>query len=175
MKRIEDAPKDCILTYSGIYVNVFEPTTDMFVIEDIAHALSHECRFSGHVPRFYSVAQHSILCMNLASNEAKFQSLMHDASEAYLRDIATPIKQRLSGYKEIENNLMKVIGDKFGFNWPMLEEVKHIDAAMLQFEWDNLMSENNLEFETYNSSKAKEEFLKAYYSICKSDSLLTTL
>ena len=44
---------NCIRTFTGIYVNVFEPTPEMICIEDIAHALSNQCRFSGHLPTFY--------------------------------------------------------------------------------------------------------------------------
>lgn len=54
---------NCIRTFTGIYMNVFDPTDEMICIEDIANALSHQCRFAGHLPNFYSVAQHSVQCI----------------------------------------------------------------------------------------------------------------
>lgn len=135
--------KDCIRTASGLYMNVFEPTSEMVCIEDIAHSLTFQCRFGGHLPSFYSVAQHSLNCSYLIENpELKLAALMHDASEAYLLDIPRPIKQRLDNYKEIENVLMKVIAEKFGFAWPLHEDVKKVDELMLQTEWDCLMLRN---------------------------------
>jgi hypothetical protein len=56
-----------IRTISGLYVNVFEPDPKTLIIEDIAHALSNQPRFGGHLPKFYSVAQHSLLCYMIAS------------------------------------------------------------------------------------------------------------
>jgi len=129
--------KDCIRTYSGKYVNVFEPTEDMICIEDIAHALAHQCRFAGHTQTFHSVAEHSIMCADLSIKSDKLQALMHDASEAYLVDIPTPIKNHMTEYKVIENNLMCVIAKKFGFHWPMVDAVKYIDKAVLEYEWKN--------------------------------------
>lgn len=127
---------DCIRTFSGIYMNVFEPTLEMICIEDIAHALSMQPRFGGHLPKFYSVAQHSV---NVALQSYTLQSLMHDAAEAYLMDIPSPIKKRLNGYKEIEDNLLKMIGEKFGFDAELTEETKKADLAMLEFEWSYFM------------------------------------
>ena len=51
-----------IQTLSGKKFDYLNSTTDDVEIEDIATALSHICRFSGHLPEFYSVAQHSVLC-----------------------------------------------------------------------------------------------------------------
>jgi hypothetical protein len=130
---------DCIRTISGKYVNVFEPKVEMICIEDIAHALSNQCRFAGHTPYFYSVAQHSNLCFELASPEHKLAALLHDASEAYLCDIPRPIKLRLPEYKLIEDKLMKLIAEKFGFQYPLHPEVKEIDDRLLKMEWDNLI------------------------------------
>lgn len=126
-----------IKTYSGIWFNPIHPTPDMIIIEDIAHALSHQCRFGGHVPKFYSVAQHSYECSLRVRD--KLSALLHDASEAYLIDIPRPIKQKLTNYKEIEDNLMKIIASKFGFQYPLSPEVKEIDEIMLQLEWENFM------------------------------------
>lgn len=162
-----DANSGCIMTNSKILVNVFEPTEDMFIIEDIAHALSHECRFGGHLPRFYSVAQHSVNCMLNVSSEHKLAALLHDASEAYLRDIPTPIKTRLSGYKELEDAIMTVIASKFKFQWPMSKEVKEVDSYMLNVEWDNLVKSNNPNFKTYTPETARAEFLIAYEKLTK--------
>lgn len=127
---------DCIRTYTGKYVNVFNPDPETICIEDIAHSLSMQCRFGGHLRRHYSVAEH---CENVAANtpepQYKLASLLHDASEAYLLDIPSPIKAHLPDYKKIEDNLMQCIAKKFGFEYPLHESVKKSDKLMLEIEW----------------------------------------
>ena len=131
---------DCIRTFTGIYFNVFNPTPEMICIEDIAHALSHQCRFGGHLPHFYSVAQHSLYCaQEIQDKDYALEALMHDASEAYLMDVPRPIKGKLTNYKEIEDKIMRLIADKFSFQWPMPDEVKEIDEQALHTEWEMLM------------------------------------
>lgn len=130
---------DCIRTHSGLYMNVFQPTPEMINIDDIAHSLAQMPRFGGHLPIFYSVAQHSICAALHASGKNKLVALLHDASEAYMMDMPRPIKQRMGDYKIFEENLMKVIAHKFGFEWPMPEEVKDIDRVLLHNEWNEYM------------------------------------
>jgi len=159
---------NCIRTFTGIYINVFDPKPEDICIEDIAHALSNQCRFGGHLPDYYSVAQHSILCCKMTDDEYKLQALLHDASEAYLLDIPRPIKQGLSNYKEIENKLMRVIADKFGFTHPLDEVIKDIDEWALVVEWKYLMIKqfeiNRLPLlkEIVDIKDVKEEFIKTY-------------
>lgn len=134
--------KDHIRTFTGKYVNVFNPTPEMICIEDIAHSLSNQCRFAGHLKQFYSVADHSINCAMQVAEEHKLAALLHDASEAYLIDIPSPIKKRLTNYHEIEDNLMRLIANKFGFTYPFDPVIKEIDEYMLRTEWDCLMLGN---------------------------------
>lgn len=129
----------CIRTVSGQYVNVFDPDPDTILIEDIAHALSMQCRFGGHLPVFYSVAQHSICVSNWCDQQNKFTALMHDASEAYLLDLPRPIKREMPCYKKVEDQLMEVIAKKFGFSFPFDSDVKVSDEVALKIEWDYLM------------------------------------
>jgi len=160
---------NCIRTFTGIYFNVFEPTLDKILIEDIAHALSHQCRFGGHLPEFYSVAQHSFLCSSLVSKEHKLQALLHDAAEAYILDIPRPIKQNLNNYKQIEDNLMSLIARKFNFTYPLTKEVKQIDEDMLVFEWEYLMLDkpNPDNFACWSSGYAKRRFLETFEELIK--------
>jgi 5'-deoxynucleotidase YfbR-like HD superfamily hydrolase len=130
---------NCIRTYSGIYMNIFEPTLDMICIENIAHSLSHQCRFGGHLPTFFSVAQHSIMVSEHVPQEHRLAALLHDASEAYLVDIPKPIKPHLTNYKELEDKLMELIALKFGFEYPLHPMVKKADELMLHWEWHTLM------------------------------------
>lgn len=155
---------DCIRTFTGIYMNVFEPTPEMINIEDIAHALAQQPRFGGHLPQRYSVAQHSINCSYLAETfEEKLDAIMHDASEAYLLDIPRPIKQRLTNYKEIENKLMLMIAEKFGFQYPMTEAIKQIDEQMLECEWHYLMLKNEAwKFNILDEGTVKKTFLDLF-------------
>jgi hypothetical protein len=158
-----------IRTFTGKWVNVFKPTIDMFCIEDIAHALSHQCRFGGHLSQFYSVAQHSVWCSYLVKEKYKKQALMHDCSEALLLDIPRPIKNKLSNYKDIEHNLMTVLSGVFSFEYPLSPEVVEVDERMLQIEWDNLvLGLNNIEnFEIWTPQQAKENFIKEYNFLSK--------
>jgi len=125
-----------IRTYSGRFIDPFNPEPSDIRIEDIAHALSLQCRFAGHTKRHYSVAQHCLTVVGLVPKWDKLAALMHDASEAYLLDVPTPIKHRIPGYVEAENKLMKVIAERFGFAWPMPNSVKIADKYMLEWEWN---------------------------------------
>ncbi len=160
-----------IRTISGQYVNVFEPNPDTLLIEDIAHALSNQCRFGGHLPEFYSVAQHSLLCYEIAPDEFKYDALMHDASEAYLLDFPKPIKVEMPQYNEVEHNLMMVLAKKFNFNYPKSPAVENVDVHLLNWEWNVIMLQNMdngfPKIRCMQPQEAREEFLKAYYKEIK--------
>ena len=97
-----------IQTYTGRLVNPFDIKEGDISIEDIAHSLSMQCRFNGNTNKFYSVAEHSInVSLILSSMPAKTQllGLLHDATEAYLSDIPTPVKKYLPDYLSIEEKL----------------------------------------------------------------------
>ena len=155
-----------IRTNSGIYMNVLEPTEDMINIEDIAHSLSQQPRFGGHLPNFYSVAQHSLNCSYLADDpKMKLCALLHDASEAYLLDIPSPIKSLIPKYKEMEDKLMAIIAKKFGFEYPLPEEIKIIDKSMLNQEWDELMLKQEMYIYTLKTcpiEDTKDTFLSMF-------------
>lgn len=154
---------DCIRTFSGLYMNVMEPTEEMICIEDIAHALSHQCRFAGHLSEFYSVAQHSWMCAQVAEEPDKLAGLLHDASEAYLLDIPSPIKKHLSNYKEIEDRLMRLIAKKFGFEYPLSDHIKRIDAMLLEQEWkDYVLRESPDAPRPFTHAWAKSKFLNLF-------------
>lgn len=140
MQRVENLfTTDCVRTVSGNYVNVVDPKPETITIEDIAHSLSHMPRFGGHLPVYYCVAQHSLEVCNCSYPDDMLQALLHDASEAYLMDVPRPLKNHLPEYKIIEDRLMNVIANKFGFRYPITENVKKTDELWLQLEWEYFM------------------------------------
>ena len=134
-------PEASILTRSGNFFWPLEPEPADIRIDDIAHALAAVCRFTGHTTRPYTVAEHSILVgSTLPEGTLRLWGLLHDASEAYLSDVAGPIKKHLANYEEIEDRLMQCIAAKFGLPWPMPCEVKVADKYMLVVEQGSLMN-----------------------------------
>ncbi len=157
--------KNCIRTVSGIYVNVFDPKPEMFIIEDIVHALCNVPRFGGHLPEFYSVAQHSYMASILAEPEDAYEALMHDVSEAFIGDMPKPIKEHLSDYKLLENNLMTVLAEKFGFQYPISDRVKAIDRQLLEIEWECLMLGKTFAIDILPPKHIKKLFLEMYHRL----------
>lgn len=133
-----------IRTYTGIMFNVFEPKPELINIEDIAHALSNQCRFSGHTAEFYSVAQHSVTVSFMVEKRHALAALLHDAAEAYLVDMPTPIKVVMPEYSKAEDKIMQVIAEKFGFQYPFHKAIKEADKAMLETEWCGLMADSTM-------------------------------
>jgi hypothetical protein len=106
-------------------------------IRDIAHALSLTCRFTGHTEAFYSVAQHSVLISQHCGDPR--WGLLHDAAEAYLPDVARPVKQELTGFSDIEDRLLGVIASVFGLTMPIPQSVHVADLVLLATEARDLM------------------------------------
>ena len=128
-----------IITFTGKYINVFEPKIEEIDIKDIAHALSLQVRFTGHIKCHYSIAQHSLFVSTHLPFKYKLSGLLHDAAEAYLSDISSPQKHNMDQFKEIEHNLMLVISTKFNFVYPLDDEVKLVDKQALEWEFYNLV------------------------------------
>jgi len=123
-----------IQTLSGKHFDYLNAQTDDVDIEDIATALSNICRFAGHLPEFYSVAQHSVLCSQIVPQEYAFEALMHDAAEAYCQDIPAPLKRLLPDYRRIETLVDDLIRSKFGLPLHQSDLIKYADLTMLATE-----------------------------------------
>lgn len=86
-----------IQTRDGHAIDLLAPDLSEVCIEEIAHSLARINRFTGHTrgPVPYSVAQHCVLVANHLPEHLKLAGLLHDAHEAILGDIASPIKWAL--------------------------------------------------------------------------------
>jgi 5'-deoxynucleotidase YfbR-like HD superfamily hydrolase len=137
-------------TVSGRKVDVSDPDPSSIVIEDIAWALSRLPRFSGHsIPYIpYSVAQHCVqVAQDLAPHGPQIQlyGLLHDAAEAYINDLPSPVKhipEIHAVIKKLEDSLMTAIYTALDIEPPTDEEeqiVKISDKTQQAVEAYNFM------------------------------------
>ena len=148
-----------IQTYTGKRFDLLEPRQEDIDDNDIAHALSMLCRFTGHTKFFYSVAEHSYNVSTLVENfvrrvggsakdaaHAGLEALLHDAAEAYVGDMSRPLKQLVASaevplgsdgftsYKMLEERIAELIFKVAGIEDRNHELVKRVDNHMLAVE-----------------------------------------
>lgn len=153
---MDRATRSAIVTYSGVAFDPVAPDPALIDIGDVAHALSNVCRYTGHVRTFYSVAQHSVLvARDLERRDLghwALWGLLHDASEAYIADLAAPIKE-YSGlgdeYRKLEAVVMAAVAQRFDLPAEMPDEVKDSDIIVAMAEVRDLMPASPLWEEWY--------------------------
>lgn len=143
--RAAESVKDdsCWLnTFSGKKIYPLNPNPEHISIEDIAHSLSHQCRFTGHTRDFYSIAQHCVLVSYVCNHENALYGLLHDASEYILVDIPSPLKRskEFNFYRDIERKVQAIIYNKFGLYDEEPADVKKADALLLATEARDLLN-----------------------------------
>lgn len=135
---------------SGLYLNLAEPKPDQFTFRDIAGGLSKICRFGGQTEKFYSVAEHSWHCAQVAKDDGlslgtQVAALMHDAAEAFLGDVVKPLKIMLPDYKRLESLMETVIAEKFLIDFDReRQSIAEIDHAILIAERNSLFVKDSV-------------------------------
>jgi len=138
-------------TFTGLKFNPLAPEDHPFDIRDIAHGLSLECRYGGQCRWHYSVAQHSVMVARHLPHHLMIIGLMHDASEAYIKDLPYPLKAALPDYRAIEAKVVACICKRFGLPEELPPEVKEADKIALATERRFLI--NNPHGHTWKSTE----------------------
>lgn len=140
------------------------PEAYEYTIEEIAHVLGNECRFGNHLPQFYSVAEHSV---HVASVVRQFlnaelrerltsrrmneilnilrASLLHDAAEAFIKDLPRPLKYLpgMEAYRELDARITRAIFKRFDLEaFIGHPEIKRADNMVLRAEKEQLRGYN---------------------------------
>lgn len=137
-------------TSSGKKINFDDIRQEDFNLDDIIYSLALLCRYNGHTKHFYSVLAHEINCYYIGmylgyTKEELLYCIIHDSTESYIGDIATPIKERFPGIKDFENEIYSYILNALGLKFPseeILKKVKLVDKIALHKEWKELMDED---------------------------------
>lgn len=176
LPEVEPDPRGMWMqTHSGQRFYPADPLPSQIDIRDIAEGLSKECRYNGQCKGFYSVAEHSILVASVLPNHLKLQGLMHDATEAYLKDIPRPLKVLLPGYRALEEQLWTVIAERFNLDPVMHPLVKQADDAVLLAEKEQIMGRSapwsipgrpaNVTIRRMDPDEARFEFMAAFMEL----------
>lgn len=175
------------MTRFGNEIDLLNPKPEAIDIRDIAHSLGMQCRYNGHTSQFYSVAEHSLIVMELVASAGggkhdQLCALMHDAHEAYLGDMIQPLKSMdiIEGFvTDLEKEFDRAIAIKFrlmpDITTEKLIRKADMDAAATEmrelttYEHDVYLSvgqPQNIEFKkTIFPGAARDEFLRAFRSL----------
>lgn len=130
---------------SGHLIDIENFTVEDVIIDDIAHHLAKIQRFNGASPLniSYTVGEHCIslanhfytydTCFEPHAHELARMALVHDASEAYLSDLVSPVKYGLKDYLDLENRIQNTVYRRFGLNpqdW-LCKKLKTADKRIL--------------------------------------------
>ena len=168
-----------IETYTGRKFFVDDGCFSEIVVEDIAHALSLMVRYNGHIKSnylMYTVAEHTCHLTDFvlaggASPVEALTMLHHEDAEAYIGDLARPIKQLLPEFRNLEAKIMKRAAARFGLINPEPDWLKEYDARILVDERRQIMNPSGHEWPTdhldplgitvefWEPPRAKREFL----------------
>lgn len=125
------------------YLSGIDATHNEYRIETISHACAQINRFTGHCIRPYSVAEHQLLCADLAERLelppiAQLACLMHDAHEAFVGDVSAPVKGEIYGeWQPFEAEQARMLRRWFGLQSAFVswrEQVHAIDMLALATE-----------------------------------------
>ena len=174
-------------TLSGKKLNIMDPKPEQIDIHDIAVGLANKGHFSGQTPHFFSIAEHSILvCIQTyaqhvenitvnfakADNKLAMAAILHDASEAYIGDMIKPLKEQpqLSGFKEIEDRLSRVIFEKFEIDYDhYMPLVKPFDKEIQKIEYSRFYTNDEVPIDSIirflKPQEAKDIFMKHFVAI----------
>jgi hypothetical protein len=170
-----------IQLFNGGFFYFDNPTPEMINILDIANALANCCRYTGHVAKFYSVAEHSVHMSYCVTGpyekEMRMWALMHDATEAYIGDMNWPLKQKpyMRPYNKLEKKIMKIIAEKFELHEGFCPDIiKELDRCICQDEREALLPPSdkswginpedklNIKIECWQPHYARQQFLDRF-------------
>lgn len=163
------------VSYGGSSFNIFGLKLKNINIHQVAISLARQPRYMGHTKHSYSIAQHSVrgaealLLMGYVNEAIAF--LFHDAAEAFISDISTPLKRYLDSegkISEIETKLDFQIFKFFGIEieWLQSPLIKFVDKNLAQEEMTVLMAHQEIHAkdwywtEEYSYSRFIEMFNK---------------
>jgi hypothetical protein len=149
-------------------------------IEDVAHSLAMTCRYAGHCCSFYSTAEHSLLVERLGRvplhpllpRELFLAFLLHDAAEAYLGDVTSPLKSLLADYRELEARWEAAVRERFSLpdNELLRWKVGSADRQALLAEqhvlcWDASLPDPDLDvgIACWSPAEAERRFLHRFH------------
>lgn len=146
-------------TYSGMAVPISKSVTMLDIdLEDIWVSLSRINRYLGHTSRTMSVLEHSLLVAMLLEKRDQppaiiLAGLMHDAKEAYLGDIPTPVKRALgpefaAALDELERAFDCAIAFHADIDFELIysPEVKQADVDVLMLESSKLCASGGVDW-----------------------------
>ena len=131
--------KTWIQTWSGKQFWPLDARPEEVFIEDIAWMLAGQNRWKGATTMPINIAQHSVIVSRLCDPEWALQGLLHDATEAYLGDMAGPVKSGLPDFVAAERRLWAVIAERFGVPVDLHASVVKADLISLHTESRDLL------------------------------------
>ncbi len=145
--------------YQGFVFDFENPSESAIDIVTIAHSLGNLCRFNGQCDKFYSVAEHCYNMSFVVPEELMLIALLHDAHEAFVSDIPSPLKRYLkSEFFILEKTIIKIMHEYFGM-WDQYtakgvkETIKYWDMRMLATEVEQLMGGQQVKWHSLEGIK----------------------
>lgn len=164
-----DPNRPFMLTQDGV-VFFDLPGTSYLSSDDIARSLSNLCRFGGHTPKFYTVAEHSVYvsCLLLGHGPLfALAGLVHDGTEAIVQDMVKPLKDLFPDYKAFEDRVAPLVLSTLAPNVPLgeftnlnlISAVKKADLDLLGWELSSFFGERGFDV-AYNGDTSRREISK---------------